>query len=38
MNHKLEHRLELSKEQVNKFIEYLGEIKDYHVILNDPIL
>lgn len=38
MNKKLEHRLELSKEQVNKFTEYLNEIKDYHVILNETIL
>jgi hypothetical protein len=38
MNKKLEHRLELSKEQVNKFVEYLSEIKDYHVILNEAIL
>lgn len=32
------HRLELSKEQVNKFTAYLSEIKEYHVILNDTIL
>lgn len=38
MNKKLEHRLELSKEQVNKFTDYLNEIKDYHVILNETIL
>lgn len=38
MNKKLNHRLEISKEQVNKFISYLYEVKNYHVILNDTIL
>lgn len=38
MNKKLEHRLELSKEQVNKFVEFLNEIKEYHVIFNEAIL
>lgn len=38
MNKKLNHRLEISKEQVNKFTSYLFEVKDYHVILNDTIL
>lgn len=38
MDKKLMHRLELSKEQINKFVAYLSEIKDYHVILNDTIL
>ena len=38
MNKKLNHRLEISKEQVNKFIAYLYEVKNYHVILNDTIL
>lgn len=38
MNKKLNHRLEISKEQVNKFISYLEEVKNYHVILNDTIL
>lgn len=38
MNKKLNHRLEISKEQVNKFISYLNDIKNYHVILNDTIL
>jgi hypothetical protein len=38
MNKKLNHRLEISKEQVNKFIAYLYEIKNYHVILNDTLL
>lgn len=38
MNKKLNHRLEISKEQVNKFISYLYEIKNYHVILNETVL
>ena len=38
MNRKLNHRLEISKEQVNKFISYLYEVKNYHVILNETIL
>ena len=38
MNQKLNHRLEISKEQVNKFISYLYEVKNYHVILNETIL
>ena len=38
MNKKLNHRLEISKEQVNKFTSYLYEVKNYHVILNDTIL
>ncbi len=38
MNQKLNHRLEISKEQVNKFVAYLQEVKDYHVILNDTVL
>jgi hypothetical protein len=38
MNKKLNHRLEISKEQINKFTSYLYEIKSYHVILNETIL
>lgn len=38
MNKKLDHRLEISKEQVNKFISYLYEVKNYHVVLNETIL
>lgn len=39
MDKKLFHRLELSKEQVNKFIAYVAEIKEsYHYIINDTIL
>lgn len=38
MNKKLNHRLEISKEQVNKFVAYLYEIKNYHVVLNDTVL
>ena len=38
MNQKLNRRLEISKEQVNKFISYLYEVKDYHVVLNSAIL
>jgi hypothetical protein len=34
MDKKLMHRLELSKDQISKFVAYLSEIKDYHVILN----
>ena len=38
MNQKLNHRLEISKEQVNKFVSYLQEVRDYHVILNETVL
>jgi hypothetical protein len=38
MNKKLNHRLEISKEQINKFVDYLYEVKNYHVILNETIL
>ena len=38
MDKKLMRRLELSREQINNFTDYLFEIKDYHVILNNTIL
>lgn len=38
MDQKLLRRLELSKEQVNNFNDYLIEIKEYHVILNECII
>ena len=38
MDKKLLRRLELSREQINNFNEYLIEIKEYHVILNSTIL
>ena len=38
MDKKLLLRLELSKEQVNNFIEFLTVIKDYHMVLNETLL
>ena len=38
MDKKLVHRLELSREQINSFVHYLYEVKDYHLILNETIL
>lgn len=38
MARRLQHRLELSKDQVQNFISFLSEIKEYYVILNETIL
>ena len=38
MDKRLERRLELSREQINHFVSYLYEIKEYHHIINETIL
>lgn len=38
MDKKLLKRLELSKEQVNNFTEFLKIIKEYHIVMNDTLL
>lgn len=38
MNKKLSHRLELSKEQVHNFVNYLYEIKEDHVIISETVI
>ena len=38
MDKRLAHRLEISREQINKFVGYLYELKNCHIILNPTIL